>query len=166
VGDLVAARALLGFLLLLVAGCTCAECDEDHLPKRGHATTPEDLVSIVQHEAKYECWSQLYDLLSEKTREKYSRLEWRLGVSSITVPGYDYRVVDVAEKGHYIATIPSPADPGEGMAYYDYEEPPKKVLRLKLLVLKQGTPAEWRIAMVDQDERIRAGDGSYWWFDK
>ena len=138
----------------------------DRLPNRGHATEPAELAGIVQHEAKYECWSQLYDLLSEKTRDKYSRLEWRLAVSSIKVPDYDYRVVDVAEKGAYLDFLGNPADENEGFAYYDYEEPGKKKLKLKLLLLKQGGPPEWRIAMLDQDERVRAGDGRYWWFDR
>lgn len=152
--------------VVVAAGCGCAECDEDHLPNKGHAATPDDLVRLVQHEAKFECWSAMYDLLSAKTREKYSRLEWRLAVSSIKVPDYDYKVVDVAEKGSYGEFLSNPLNENEGFAYYDYQEPPKKKMKLKLLLLKEGTPAEWRIGMLDQDERIRAGDGRYWWFDR
>lgn len=156
------------FLLLLVvaAGCGCGECCEERLPNRGHATASEDLVRIVQHEAKNECWSEMYDLLSNRTRDKYSRLEWRLGVSSIRVPDYDYRVIDVAEKGTYIEFLANPTNDFEGFAYYDYQEPPKKKMKLKLLLLREGTPGEWRIAMVDQQERIERGDLRYWWFDR
>jgi hypothetical protein len=152
-------------LLSLLAGCGCAECDEERIPHRGHAATPEDLVQVVQHEAHYDCASEMYDLLSAKTREKYSRLEWRLGVSSIRVPDYDYKVVDVAEKGTFVAFLPNPLDANEGFAYYDYQEPGKKKMKLKLLLLLQGTPAEWKIAMLDQNDRIAAGDSRYWWFD-
>ncbi len=151
-------------LALALAGCGCSDCDPERLPNRGEAATPEDLVKIVQHEAKFECWSEMYDLLSVRTREKYSRLEWRLGVSSIRVPPFDYRVIDVAEKGTYSDTLPNPTNEREGFAYYDYQEPPKKKMKLKLLVLKEG--AWWRVGMLDQQERIEKGDRRYWWFDE
>jgi hypothetical protein len=161
------ALAVVSFLLLAaLAGCGCAECCEERLPFRGHATAPDDLVKIVQYEARYECKSEMYDLLSARTRDKYSRLEWRLGVSSIRVPDYDYRVIDVAEKGTYIEFLGNPQNPDEGFAYYDYQEPPKRKMKLKLLLLREGTPAEWRIAMLDQNERIERGLARYWWFDR
>ena len=94
----VATRALIGFaVLFLLAGCGCGDCCEDKLPNRGHATTAADLAQVVQHEARFECWSQMYDLFSARTREKHARLSFRIGISSITVPApFDYRVVDVA----------------------------------------------------------------------
>lgn len=149
---------------LVAAGCGCGECCDERLPNGGRATAPSDLVQIVQHESKNECWSEMYDLLSARTRDKYSRLEWRLGVSSIRVPDYDYKVIDVAEKGTYSDTLMNPTNESEGFAYYDYQEPRKKRMRLKLLLLKEG--ASWRIAMVDQNERIEHGDMRYWWFDR
>jgi hypothetical protein len=155
---------LVFFAALALAGCSCGECSEDRLPNRGKAATEKDLVEIVQHAARNECWSEMYDLLSARTREKYSRLDWRLGVSSIRVPDYDYRVIDVAEKGKYSDTLPNPTNENEGFAYYDYQEPSKKKMKLKLLLLKEG--AHWRIGMVDQNERIERGDGRYWWFDR
>jgi len=159
-------RALALLACLLLAACTCAECDEERLPFHGHADTPDHLVAIVQHEAKFECTSGMYDLLSEETKKEHSRTAWRLAATHITVPDYDYKVVDIAEKGTYLAFFANPADENEGFAYYDYQEPGKKKLKLRLLLLRQGSPPEWRIAMVDQDEKIRAGDGRYWWFDR
>lgn len=156
-------RALLGAALLYLAGCCSEQCDPERLPNRGRADTPETLATIVQHEARNECWSALYDLLSERTRNEHGRTKWRIGVSSIRVPApYEYRVVDVMERGTWVAAIPT--SPNEAIAYYDYQEPGKKLLKLRLLLLREG--GEWRVGLVDQDERIRAGRPASWWFDE
>jgi hypothetical protein len=158
--------------LVSLAGCCSAECDPERLPYRGHATTPEELAVIVQHEAHNECWSPLYDSLSKKTRDKHGRTAWRLAASSLTIPEpYDYKVVDVIEKGTFVAALPSPDNPDEALAVYDYQEPGKKQLSAHILLRREpgeelGSPKEWRIALEDQQERIERGDYRYWWFEK
>lgn len=160
-------------LLLAAAGCCPIECEPEGLPHRGHATTTDELAEIVRHEAKFECWSALYDLLSQKTRDKHGRTEWRLFASSIRIPApYDYRVVDVVEKGIYVASLPDPRNPDEAIAIYDYQEPGKRKLAAHVLLrreLPEGdrdkSVPEWRIALEDQVARIERGDRRYWWFE-
>jgi hypothetical protein len=164
-------RLASALVVLLLAGCTCAECDLEKIPHKNVASTPGELAEIVQYEAKYDCRSELYDLLSARTRDKYSRTEWRIGVGTIKLPPpYDYKVVDVAEKGTFDGAIIDPENPNEGFAYYFYEEPGKKKLRLKLLILREpgeSTAPAWRLALVDQQDRIDGGLAkTYWWFDE
>jgi hypothetical protein len=157
---------LLGLALLwTLAGCCSPECSPERLPNQGHATTPEVLAAIVQQEAHAECWSPLYDLLSKRTRDEYSRTKWRLGISSLTIPEYGYRVVDVVEKGTFDGAITNPNNPAEAFAYYDYAEPGKKPLHAKVLIRREDA-SEWRIALQDQIDRIERHDHRYAFFDE
>lgn len=163
-------RAALFLFLLGLAGCTSV-CDRERLPEQGHARTPEILARLVAYEATNECWSSLYDVLSAKTRDTYSRFEWRLGVKGIKVPPpYDYRVVDVMERGHFDGFVGDPRDSREGFAYFNYDEPGKKPLRVKLLLRREpvedSKEGEWRVALLDQQARLEKGDFTYNWFDE
>ncbi|MBI3724514.1 hypothetical protein HY251_11255 [bacterium] len=78
-------RKLLAGAVLAAAGC--GTYDRERLPFAGDASTPERTVAIVQHACRTETWGALYDLASDKTREKYSYVEFRMGFPRLKVPG-------------------------------------------------------------------------------
>jgi hypothetical protein len=148
---------------LAVFGCTPELCTREKLPNNGIAATPENLAAIVRQEANNECWSEMYDQLSAKTRDTYGRAKWWIAISSVKIPEYDYRVVDVVSKGKFLGALANPTNPHERFALYDYEEPGKKPLHANVLLLLESD--EWRVGLEDQKEHVEAGDGRYWWFD-
>jgi hypothetical protein len=81
-------------LALALAGCTSV-CDREFLPFNGDASTPEHTLAIVQYACKNECWRVLYDHTSEKTRDKYSYVEFRLGFPDLKAPDHAETVCEL-----------------------------------------------------------------------
>jgi hypothetical protein len=77
-----------------VAGCSTV-CDRESLPNKGDASTPENLVSLVLYACQNHCWRVLYDHASEKTRAKYSYVEFRIGFPDMKAPGSEEKIVDL-----------------------------------------------------------------------
>lgn len=155
-----------GILLALglaTGGCRSAECALERLPNRGRAVEPSDLAAIVTHAAKHECYDTLYDLLSDRTRAKYSRTELRWGFPWMRLPddlGGGY-VIDALKHGKYEADFPNKANPNERFAIYRYPPDTPKERLIRVLLTQEHpegrcrlvTPLEWRIGLLDQAER-------------
>ena len=155
----VAAAILLVFTsgaLSLTVGCA-SPCDRERRPFQGDLSVPEHAVAIAQYACRNECWGALYDLVSEKTKNKYSSIEFRLGFPDLKAPGSQETVaalvagaqLDVVSRWHW----------GEGwrLAILTADRPTgKKELNvlLRLEPVEEGSEdLEWHVALQEQVDR-------------
>ena len=129
-------RALLALLVALVAGCSSV-CDKEHLPNAGDVSTPEHTVALLQYGCRMECWSTLYDLMSEKTRDKYSYLKFRVGFPEIKAPGREETVRELVALTGEVLVSQSHIGENYRLAYLTYVEKGESH-DLNVLLIQEG----------------------------
>ncbi len=149
-------RALaLIIIATLLAGCSSV-CDREKMPHAGDASTPENLARIVQYACRNECWSTLYDVVSAKTRDKYSYVEFRVGFPRLEAPGREgEKVAALVARTGDVLVARSHLGPEFRLAYLTYKEGrDEKDLNVLLIEEKDddGKP-EWHVALQEQVDR-------------
>jgi hypothetical protein len=148
-------QLLAAALLALLAGCSTV-CDRDALPNHGDASTPEHLVELMLYSCKNHCWRTLYDHASEKTRDEYGYVKFRLGFPELKAPGRDEKVVDlVAASTPDVIAHYSAGGERYRLAYLQHAHDGETEDLNILLVLEtddDGKP-EWKVALSEQVAR-------------
>jgi hypothetical protein len=142
-------RAAVLALAFALAGCSSV-CDKEFLPNKGDTATPEHTVEILQYACAKECWSLLYDLTSEKTRDKYSYLKFRVAFPSLKAPGREETVHELVARTHDILVAHSHLGDEFRLAYLTYEEGGEKK-DLNVLLIQEGE--QWHVALEEQVEK-------------
>jgi hypothetical protein len=142
-------RFLLAILLASLAACSSV-CDREKMPFAGDTSTPEHTVSVLQYGCKNECWSALYDLMSEKTRDKYSYIKFRVGFPDLKAPGREETVRELVARTNDVLVAHSHIGDNYRLAYLTYQEGGEKK-DLNVLLIQEGT--EWHIALQEQVEK-------------
>lgn len=124
---------LFSFLLgASLSGCASGPCSSEQLPHQGRTRTSEELYDFVQHAAKHECWSELYDHLSARTRDEHSYIKIRPWIGSLEAEEpWEYKIVDVLAKGTFVAVYPGPG--GQELIMVSYQEPGRPELLAQIL---------------------------------
>jgi hypothetical protein len=157
-------RSWAALIAIALAGCNGAECQPESQPFHGQPRTAEELFAVVQYLAKSDCCDQLWSHLSPKSQAEHGETKFCLFWETIEIPEYGYLLADVVKQGKFVAAVEGPKK-GEWLVYVEYEEPGKKNLLAAILVSSVrylGSPTP-RVGLVEQVERIEAGDGRYWW---
>lgn len=122
---------------LVVAGCCAGPCDIENFPSQGVARDGEALHAIVRHAANNECWSELYDFLSARTRDEHSYIKMRPFISGWRAQEpWEYRVVDILAKGELIGVWPD-GPQGAELLMLTYREPGRPELLAQLLIVEE-----------------------------
>jgi hypothetical protein len=150
-----AQHLILTAALLSMGGCGGpTACDEEHLPEHGRTQTSEELFRFAQYAAKKECWSELYDHLSKRTRDEHSYIKLRPFITSWkTEEPWEYRIVDVLSKGEFVEVFPD-GPQGQELILVSYQEAGKPELLAQLLVVREvdeGKPVR-RLGLQEQYE--------------
>ena len=128
------ALALVG---LLAAGCSCGPCAVENFPHLGVARDSEELHAIVRHAAVNECWSELYDYLSARTREEHGYIKLRPFITRWRAEKpWEYRVADLIAKGELIGVWPGGPE-GSELLMLSYQEPGRPELLAQILVVSE-----------------------------
>lgn len=135
--------------LLVVAGCSTV-CDKEKLPAGGDVTTPEHTVAILQYGCRNECWSTLYDLMSEKTRDKYSYVTFRVGFPGLKPPDREETVHELVARTNEVLVSRSHLGDNYRLAYLTYKQGGESK-DLNVLLIQEG--AEWHVALEEQVEK-------------
>jgi hypothetical protein len=142
-------RAVLA-LVLLTAACSTV-CDKDKLPNGGDTSTPEHVAALLQYGCQNECWSLLYDLMSEKTRDKYSYVKFRIGFPDLKAPGHDTETVrGLVARTKDVLVSHSHLGDEYRLAYLTYQDGTESK-DLNVLLIQEGT--EWHVALEEQVEK-------------
>jgi hypothetical protein len=147
-------RLFAAILVTSLAACSTV-CDKENLPFAGDTSTPEHAVAVMQYGCRMECWSLLYDLMSEKTRDKYSYLKFRVGFPDLKAPGRDETVRELVARTGEVLVSQSHLGDEFRLAYLTYTEKGESK-DLNVLLIKEGT--EWHIALEEQVEKKVAFD--------
>ena len=141
-------KALLA-LVVALAGCSSV-CDKEFLPHGGDTSTPEHTALILQYGCAKECWSLLYDLMSEKTRDKYSYVKFRLGFPDLKAPGRDETVRELVARTNDVLVAHSHLGDEFRLAYLTYLDGGEKK-DLNVLLIQEGD--QWHVALEEQVEK-------------
>lgn len=149
---------LLTLSALWFAGCACNEqCETEMLPHQGLAKTSEELHAMVSHMARYECWSTLYDYLSEETRDEHSYIKIRPFISSWKAEEpWEYAVVDILSKGELIGVWPDGPD-GTELLMLSYQEKGRPELLAQILVVDEKDEQGRSVKRLGLQEQYREG---------
>ncbi|MGE0713735.1 MAG: hypothetical protein AB7N76_34500 [Planctomycetota bacterium] len=130
-------RTLLLSLCLALAGCGPSPCDRENLPEQGRTETSEQLFRLAQYAARNDCWSELYDHLSKRTRDEHSYLKIRPFITSWRIDEpWEYKVADILAKGAYVESFPGGPN-GQELIMISYQEPGRPELLAQLLVVAE-----------------------------
>lgn len=155
--------------LVAIAGCcTAPACRPENLPHGGRPETSEQLFDLIQYAARNDCCEQLYEQLTQSTRDEYSELEFCLAWEGIELPEYGYYLVDVVTGGSLLGSFPG-NEPGEEFLFIEFEEPGRENLLARILLRQEtGTSGKSRpyLAMWEQKEHIESGHAAYHWDGK
>lgn len=150
-------RLLLALLLAATAtfaGCSTV-CDKEKLPHGGDLSTPEHTVAVLQYGCRNECWSELYDLMSEKTRAAHSYVKFRVGFPDLKAPGSEETVRSLVARTGEVLVSRSHIGDSYRLAYLTLKEDGKDK-DLNVLLILEG--AEWHIALQEQVDKKVAFD--------
>ncbi|MBL4848543.1 MAG: hypothetical protein JKY65_23730 [Planctomycetes bacterium] len=149
---------VLSLLALTCAGCSCSEhCETAMLPYQGIATSSEELYEIVSHTARYECWSELYDHLSQATRDEHSYIKIRPFISGWKAEEpWEYRVMDILAKGELLGVWPDGPNGGE-LLMITYQEPGRPELLAHVLVVNETDETGREIKRLGLQEQHEEG---------
>jgi hypothetical protein len=140
-------RPLLAVVIAVaLAGCSTV-CDREFLPNAGDTSTPEHAVALLQYGCAKECWSLLYDLMSEKTRDKYSYIKFRVGFPRIKAPGHEETVRELVARTKEVLVAHSHLGDEFRLAYLTYHEQGESK-DLNVLLVQEG--ADWHVALEEQ----------------
>ncbi len=145
---------LVACLVALASGCSSI-CDKEKQPHGGDLSKPENTCAILQYGCRNECWSELYDLMSEKTRAEHSYLKFRVGFPDLKAPGREETIRSlVARTGEVLV---SRSHIGEKYRLALLNLPAEgKDKDLNVLLILEGS--EWHIALQEQVEKKVAFD--------
>lgn len=142
--------------VIALAGCCSVECMPERLPARGVPKTSEELFKLVQHAAQNDCGEVLYDAMSKKTRGEHSYLKLKVGLRYIEVPEpWEYKVMDVIEKGEFIGAFPGPR--GQELVIVSYQEKGKPELMAQILVTEERNEAGKKVKVMALEEQRARG---------
>ena len=136
------------FVAFLV-GCSTV-CDREFLPNKGDVSTPEHTCQLLQYGCQKECWSLLYDLMSEKTRDKYSYIKFRVGFPDLKAPGREETVRELVARTGETLVAHSHLGDNYRLAYLSYQEKGESK-DLNVLLIQEGI--EWHVALEEQVEK-------------
>ncbi len=88
--------------------------------------------------------------MSEKTRDKYSYIKFRVGFPSIKAPGREETVRELVARTHEILVALSHLGDEFKLAYLTYEDGGEKK-DLNVLLIKEGD--QWHVALEEQVEK-------------
>ncbi|MEZ6187786.1 MAG: hypothetical protein R3F62_22605 [Planctomycetota bacterium] len=155
-------------LVALAGCCTSPACLPENLPHGGKPHDSAELFDLIQYAARNDCCEQLYEQLTQASRDEYSETAFCLAWEGIELPDYGYYLVDVVIGGSLIGSFPG-NEPGEEFLYIEFEEPGRENLLARIL-LKQETDSSGLtrpfLAMIEQKEHIEAGQAAYHWDGK
>jgi len=122
-----------GLGTLGLTGCASGPCAAEKLPNQGRTQTSEELYRFVQYAAKHECWSELYDHLSARTRDEHSYIKIRPWIGSLEAEEpWEYKIVDVLAKGTFVEVFPG-GPQGQELIMVSYQEPGRPELLAQIL---------------------------------
>lgn len=142
-------RVLLALVLLSAAACTTV-CSKENLPNKGDVSTPEHAVELLQYGCRQSCWSELYDLMSEKTRAEYSYVKFRVGFPDLKAPGRDETVRELVARTGEVLVSHSHIGDNYRLALLSIVENGESK-DLNVLLIQEG--AEWHVALQEQVEK-------------
>ncbi len=142
-------RVLLALTLLSAAACTTV-CSRENLPNKGDVSTPEHAVELLQYGCRQSCWSELYDLMSEKTRAKYSYVKFRIGFPDIKPPDRDETVRELIARTGEVLVSHSHLGDNFRLAYLSHDERGESK-DFNVLLIQEG--ADWHVALQEQIEK-------------
>jgi hypothetical protein len=145
-------RAHLGLLLLVsvLASACSTVCDKEKLPHAGDLSKPEHTAAILQYGCRNECWSEIYDLASEKTRAEYGYVKFRVGFPDLKAPGKDETIRALIARTGEILVMRSHIGEKYRLALMTIVEGGKD-RDLNVLLLLEG--GEWHVALQEQVEK-------------
>jgi len=143
-------RYMIVLLLVAVLSACSTICDKENLPNAGDTSTPEHTVALLQYGCQRECWSLLYDLMSEKTRDKYSYVKFRIGFPDLKAAGRDETVRALVAATNEVLVAHSHLGDEYRLAYLTYVDQGESK-DLNVLLVQEGT--EWHVALQEQVEK-------------
>ncbi|HBP21476.1 MAG TPA: hypothetical protein DEA08_27270 [Planctomycetes bacterium] len=127
------------FTTVGLSGCASGPCAREKLPNQGRTQNSEELYRFVQYAAKHECWSELYDHLSARTREEHSYIKIRPWIGSLEAEEpWEYKIVDVLAKGTFVEVFPG-GPQGQELIMVSYQEPGRPELLAQILSVEDTT---------------------------
>lgn len=135
--------------LMAVGCCGCPK------PDHAIADSPRNLSKSFVFYVRNECWSESYDLLSKKTQDERSYIEWRLGAPNLKFPGTELKVRDVINKGETIDIVPYDESGKDKTQLWIFEDKipggPERCRLFNFLIVPDGQ--EWRLGLQEQQVR-------------
>lgn len=152
------ARYLVLLLALFSSAC-CSVRGEAPFPEG--ELSPEQAVANARFFVEKEAWSELYDLLSSKTRDEYSRIEFRLGVPGAKLPGTEVDIRTLFLRSQTLSFVPNGENSKELLWLMEDPDTSHKNCHLfQILLLHEQQQLEdlpkgsvWRFGLQDQIDR-------------
>ncbi len=110
---------------------------------------------MLQYGCRNECWSELYDLMSEKTRAEHSYVKFRVGFPDLKAPGREETIRSLVARTGEVLISRSHIGDRYRLAYLTIREDGKDK-DLNVLLKEEG--GEWDIALQEQIEKKVAFD--------
>lgn len=142
-------------LAAALAGC-CSTCPAPPEPAND---TARRMVKNLRHYVKEECWSETYDLLSERSRDSQGYATFRLGAPGLTFPGTDVLVRDILINGeplYFLSEFTGQKSKNEQLLIFQdniAEGEDRRCRTLNFLLIQEGQPPRWALGLKDQEDR-------------
>lgn len=145
-------------LSVWISGCACSK----NAPFK-YAKEPPQAVANLRHYVKEECWDNVYDMLSQRTRDEYGRIFFKLGAPGAKIPQTDIEIAPLfnatnAEDDAFLEN----GDAGNEVFWYLQERAKSAEQRchfFQILMVREkvetddGDQKLWRLAVQDQADR-------------